>query len=99
VLDLPNPAVRDAVFRQEPILIHGDYDTDGITASGAAAAVGRTVAMNGVPFGTRLYIEGIGERVVEDRGGMSAQTIDVLCADHPACYAITGWYDVYWIEE
>jgi len=73
--------------------------TDGITASGAAAAVGRTVAMNGVPFGTRLYIEGIGERVVEDRGGMSAQTIDVLCADHPACYAITGWYDVYWIEE
>ncbi len=20
---------------------------------------------------------------------------DVLCNDHPECYALTGWYDVY----
>lgn len=71
---------------------------DGITASGTTATVGRTCAANGLPFGTRLYIEGIGERTVEDRGGMKGQHIDVLCADHPACYAVTGWYEVWRYE-
>lgn len=70
---------------------------DGITASGAMAQVGRTVAApEDIPFGTVLYIDGIGERVVEDRGGLvTGDKLDVLCVDHPACYAITGWYDVY----
>lgn len=72
--------------------------TDGITASGAVATVGRTCASNEFPFGTVLFIEGIGERVVEDRGGMSSGVIDVLCEDHPACYAITGTYNVYVVE-
>ena len=72
--------------------------TDGITASGTTATVGRTCAANGVPFGTRLWIEGIGERTVEDRGGMRGQHIDVLCADHPACYAVTGYYEVWMYE-
>lgn len=72
--------------------------TDGITASGTTATVGRTCAANGLPFGTRLWIEGIGERTVEDRGGMRGQHIDVLCADHPACYAVTGYYEVYVYE-
>ena len=72
--------------------------TDGITASGTTATVGRTVAVNGLPFGTRLYIEGIGERIVEDRGGMEPGVIDVLCNNHAECYAITGTYDVYIIE-
>lgn len=71
---------------------------DGITASGAAATVGRTCAVNNLPFGTVLYIDGIGERVVEDRGGMVGNVVDVLCADHSACYAITGQYDVYIVE-
>lgn len=69
--------------------------TDGITASGTTATAGRTCAANGLPFGTRLYIEGIGERTVEDRGGMKGRHIDVLCADHPDCYAVTGWYEVW----
>ena len=34
----------EAVFRREPILIHGDYDTDGITAS---ALLGLTLRSNG----------------------------------------------------
>lgn len=72
--------------------------TDGITASGTVGVVGRTVAANNFQFGTRLYIDGIGERVVEDRGGMQENTLDVLCIDHAACYAITGYYDVYIIE-
>lgn len=71
--------------------------TDGITASGTQATVGATCAAT-LPFGTILYIEGIGVRVVEDRG-VGDGCIDVVCADHAACYAITGWYDVWTITE
>lgn len=42
----------------------------GITASGEPVQEGRTVACpKSLPFGTRLEIEGIGERVCTDRGG------------------------------
>ena len=74
--------------------------SDGITASGTTATVGRTCAASkDFAFGTRLYIEGLGERVVEDRGGFAANTIDVLCEDHAECYSITGFYDVYIVKE
>jgi len=75
--------------------------TDGITASGVQATVGRTCAApKSFDFGDRIWIEGLGERVVEDRGGaIKGSKIDVLCEDHPQCYAITGWYDVYKIVE
>ena len=74
--------------------------SDGITASGTIATVGRTCAApKNIPFGTKLYIEGIGERVVEDRGGLGETVIDVLCENHADCYALTGYYDVYVVEE
>lgn len=76
--------------------------TDGITASGTLATVGRTCAAPpDIPFGTRIWIAGIGERVVEDRGGLGSSKIDVLCADHPACYAITseGTVSVWILED
>lgn len=42
----------------------------GITASGKRAVVGVTVAAGPeYPFGTKIAIEGVGIRVVEDRGG------------------------------
>lgn len=72
--------------------------SDGITASGTYATVGRTIATgNEFAYGTTLYIEGIGERIVEDRGVGNGK-IDVLCNNHAECYAITGWYDVYKVE-
>ena len=73
---------------------------DGITASGVKATVGRTIAApSNLSFGTKLYIDGIGERVVEDRGGsISGQRLDLLCNNHSECYAVTGYYDVYIIE-
>lgn len=76
-------------------------NTNGITASGTQATVGRTCAAGkDLPFGTVLYIDGIGYRTVEDRGGgVHSQHIDVLCNDHSECYALTGHYDVYVVEE
>lgn len=59
--------------------------TNGITASGARATEGVTIAAdtNKLPFGTRVYIEGVGERVVQDRGGaIRGNRIDLFFSDH-----------------
>lgn len=47
------------------------YEGDpNITASGALVAPGKTIAAGpSIPFGTQLYIKGVGVRVVQDRGG------------------------------
>jgi len=51
----------------EGMCYSGDPNT---TASGAPVTIGRTVAADpSIPFGTRVWIEGYGWRVVEDRGG------------------------------
>lgn len=71
--------------------------TDAITASGVKATAGRTVAMRDLPFGTKIYIDGLGEYVVEDRGVRSG-VVDVFCNSHKECYEITGKYDVYAME-
>jgi 3D domain protein len=49
----------------------------GITASGTVATVGRTVACNSLPFGTRVIVEGR-EYVVEDTGNIGSNTLDIL---------------------
>ena len=59
--------------------------TNGITASGTKAEQGVTVAAdtNKLPFGTKIYIDGIGERVVQDRGGaIKGNKIDLFFSDH-----------------
>ena len=55
------------------------------TASGTWPTAGRTVAINGIPLGTRVYIEGIGERVVEDRGGMGYSVVDLYMNTYNEC--------------
>jgi 3D (Asp-Asp-Asp) domain-containing protein len=55
------------------------------TASGAIAEEGVTIAADWSVYspGTILYIEGIGERTVQDRGGaISGQKIDVFFNNH-----------------
>ena len=50
---------------------------DGITASGVQAVAGRTIAMDGVPFGTKVEIDGH-IYTVEDRfGGGYTDRIDI----------------------
>jgi len=49
-----------------------------ITTSGTSVKEGRTCAAPGLPFGTRVYIEDVGVRVVEDRG---PQHIDLFMED------------------
>lgn len=57
----------------------GDPDY-GITASGTKTEEGITVAADWrvLPKGTRVYIDGVGERTVQDKGGaIKGQKIDV----------------------
>jgi 3D (Asp-Asp-Asp) domain-containing protein len=56
----------------DPKAVHGlDYIGDPtITASGDKPIPGQTVAADkSIPFGTKVWIEGVGVRTVNDRGG------------------------------
>lgn len=67
--------------------------TDGITASGTQATAGRTAAMNGVPFGTRIVIDGH-EYIVEDRGGgLGKKIIDIYFDSHEEALNSGLWVD------
>jgi 3D (Asp-Asp-Asp) domain-containing protein len=57
---------------------------DGLTASNRRPVEGVTVAADpSVPFGTEILIEGLGTRIVEDRGSaITGNHIDVYFADH-----------------
>lgn len=59
---------------------------DGITASGKPAVQGVTIAASrSIPFGTKLNIEGVGVRVVQDRlAARYDSRIDVFFNDHKA---------------
>lgn len=54
-------------------------------ANGEFPTSGYTVACNSLPLGTRVYIEGIGERVVEDTGGMGGGVVDIYMDSHDSC--------------
>jgi 3D (Asp-Asp-Asp) domain-containing protein len=58
--------------------------SDGITATGVKASE-LTVSADWsvLPPGTRVYISGVGERIVQDRGGgIQGNRLDVWCPDH-----------------
>lgn len=55
-----------------------------ITASGKRTSEGRTIAADPrvLPMGTKVYIEGVGERIVEDTGSaIKGHKIDVFIED------------------
>jgi 3D (Asp-Asp-Asp) domain-containing protein len=61
-----------------------DHPAYGITRSGTTVKEGQTIAADWtvLPEGTKVYIEGVGERIVEDTGGaIVGQAIDVYVED------------------
>lgn len=84
----------------DPYCAHCCGKANGITASGTKATVGRTIAASKkYPFGTKLYIEGYGTYVVEDRG-VKGNVIDVVAESHEACYKLTKHnVDVYVVND
>ena len=66
----------------------------GLTASGTVPTAGRTVAMNNIPFGTKLLINGI-VYTVEDRG-VPYGTVDIYHNTHAEALDFGVMYtDVY----
>lgn len=67
---------------------------DGITSSGAKVMPGTTVAADTsiFPYGTLLYIEGVGLRVVLDTGGaVKGHKLDVAVNTHAEALSWSGW--------
>ena len=63
-------------------------NAQGITASGTVATEGRTVSAdpNILPLGTRIYIDGYGELVVEDTGSaINGNVLDIFLNSHESC--------------
>lgn len=90
---------------------HGEYlgnwritayaETGFACANGNYPTVGYSVACNSLPFGTKIYIEGVGIRTVEDRGPewLGSQWCDLYLGDEATCIAWGNQYrDVYLVE-
>jgi len=83
----------------DPLCKHCCGKNDGITASGEKYRYYETVAMNNIPFGTKLYIEGYGYFIVNDRGGKTLG-IDIACESHDICVKMSSpGQDVYIVND
>lgn len=77
------------------------YETGFPTASGTYPAVGTTLAHNSLPFGTEVYIDGLGFWTVEDRGptSMGTQWCDIYLGDYDTCVQFGNQYkEVYLVD-
>ena len=87
------PEVSRGLVREETLIMEATGycscskccgKSDGITATGVKASE-LTVSADWsvLPPGTRIYISGVGERIVQDRGGsIRGNRLDVWFADH-----------------
>jgi 3D (Asp-Asp-Asp) domain-containing protein len=83
----------------------GDWRITAYAETGLACAngeypeVGYTIACNSLEFGTKVYIEGIGFRTVEDRGPtwMGDAWLDVYMGDVNTCIQFGDQVRRVWI--
>ena len=71
-------------------------------ANGNYPQTGYTIACNSLPFGTEVYIKGVGFRTVEDRGptSMGDAWLDIYMGDVGQCIQWGDQYlDVYIVED
>lgn len=68
-------------------------------ANGEYPETGRTVACNSLPFGTQVYIDGVGFRTVTDRGpdSMGSEWIDLYLGDYAECVQWGSQYRKVWV--
>ena len=92
-------------FNQPQYTYLGTYELTAYAWTGNRCANGNyptlnyTIASNSIPMGSRVYIEGYGEFVVEDTGGMSSNVIDVYMGDYSTCIQFgRRTADVYLID-
>lgn len=74
----------------------GYVATGNKTANGEIPYVGG-VAMNrsyGLPYGTEIYIEGVGNFIINDTGCKTG-VVDIFCNTVEECYALTSYANVY----
>ena len=78
------PVIKEYVITDYCPCVKCCGKSDGITASGEKAIEGITVAMDkSISFGTTIYIDGVGERIVQDRGGaIKGNRIDLYFDSH-----------------
>lgn len=70
------------------------------TATGAIAKEGRTIGVNPktIPYGTQVYISGLGWRIAEDTGGgIGTNHIDVYMGSHQAALSSGLTYGDVWV--
>ena len=70
-------------------------------ANGNFPSVGYTVACNSLPFGTKIYIDGVGFRTVEDRGPsyLGDAWCDLYLGDTTSCIQWGMQYRKVWVCE
>ena len=75
------------------------YETGYATASGVYPEIGTTLAHNSLPFGTQIYIEGLGFWTVQDRGPgyLGSEWCDIYLGDYGDCVRFGEQYRSVWV--
>jgi len=90
--EIEEEATEETTEEEQPSMTYlGVYELTAYEWTGSPCANGNyptlnyTIASNTIPMGSRVYIEGLGDYVVEDRGGMAGNVIDVYMGDYWTC--------------
>ena len=75
------------------------YETGCATASGKYPEVNVTAAHNSLPFGTQIYVEGLGVWEVQDRGpaSMGTEWCDLYLGDYSTCVQFGETFREVWL--